>query len=238
MTIKEKSIKILWAGSGGICAFEGCWERLCRREAKDVAPYPLGEMAHICGDKPGSLRYDASQAEEERNDPENLILLCPNHHTIVDRKENESIYTVDKLREMKNKHEEWVLQRLSQVSIENKIDVACAFMPLLEENKQSWEQYGPKSELAQKQPYNEAVYAMWLSERLSVIVPNNRNMRAVLEAHKNLFNANELKPITTFLMHVRSYERWVVQEGGDYATVKRFPVEFDELMRGLADECD
>ena len=69
MTIKEKSIKILWAGSGGICAFEGCWERLCRREAKDVAPYPLGEMAHICGDKKGSLRYNASQAEEERIGP-------------------------------------------------------------------------------------------------------------------------------------------------------------------------
>ena len=235
MAIKEKSIKVLWAASGGICAFEGCWERLCRREAKDVAPYPLGEMAHICGDKKGSLRYDASQAEEERNDPKNLILLCPNHHTIVDRKENESIYTVDKLRKMKAEHEEWVLQRLSQVPMESKMDVARAFMPLLEENRRSWEQYGPGSELAQNNPHSEEVHAIWASERLSIIVPNNRKMKAILDEHIALFNASEQAHIITFLMHMRSYEKWV-QEGGDYATVTPFPIEFDELMRGLADE--
>jgi len=52
-------------------------------------------MAHICGDKPGANRHDAGQTDAERDDYQNLILLCPTHHTLIDRKENESVYTVD-----------------------------------------------------------------------------------------------------------------------------------------------
>ncbi len=107
-------------------------------------------------------------------------------------------------------------------------------LPLLEENRQSWAQYGPRSALALSQPYNEAAHAVWVSERLSVIVPNNRKMAAELEAHRGLFETGELATITAFLLHVRSYEQWV-QDVIPYSAVKRFPVGFDDLMRGLAD---
>ena len=94
MPISEKSIKILWTASGGRCAFPDCWERLCYHEAEEAAPHTLGEMAHIRGEKPGANRHDPDQTALQRNDYQNLILLCPTHHTRIDRKENEAIFPV------------------------------------------------------------------------------------------------------------------------------------------------
>lgn len=234
MAITQKSIKILWSASGGRCAFPGCWERLCYHEAKEAAPYTLGEMAHICGDRPGANRHDASQTDAERDDYQNLILLCPTHHTMIDRKENEAVHTVVVLHAMKANHEARVLERLDQDFMPTKAEVARSIIPLLEENRQSWAQYGPLSELALKQPHNEAAHAVWMSERLSVIVPNNRKIAAELDAHRALFDPGEQANIAAFLMHVRSYEQWV-QEAIPYAAVKGFPMDFDAMVRALAD---
>ena len=234
MAITQKSVKILWSAAGGRCAFAGCWERLCYHEAEDAAPFTLGEMAHICGDKPGANRHDASQTDSQRDDYQNLILLCPTHHTLIDRKENETVYTVEILHAMKAEHEARVLERLDQDPMPTKQDIALAILPLLEENRQSWAQYGPISELARTQPHNESAYAVWMSERLSVIVPNNRKIAVQIEEHRSLFDAGEQGVVTAFLLHVRSYEQWV-EDAIPYAAVKRFPVEFDDLIRGLAD---
>ncbi|MFB2596131.1 HNH endonuclease [Paracoccus sp. p4-l81] len=234
MAITPKSVKILWSAAGGRCAFAGCWERLCYHEAEDAAPYTLGEMAHICGDKPGANRHDEGQTDSQRDDYQNLILLCPTHHTLIDRKENEAVYTVEILHSMKAEHESRVLERLDQDAMPTKHDIARAILPLLEENRQSWAKYGPLSELARTQPHNESAHAVWMSERLSVIVPNNRNIAAQLKERRSLFDAGEQGMITAFLLHVRSYEQWV-QDAIPYAAVKRFPVEFDDLIRGLAD---
>lgn len=234
MVISQKSIKILWSAAGGRCAFPECWERLCYHEAEQVAPYTLGEMAHICGDKPEANRHDPNQTDAERNDYRNLILLCPTHHTLIDRKENEAVYTVAALHAMKDAHESRVLERLDKAPFPTKADLARKILPLLEQNRQSWAQYGPLSELARSQPHNEAAHAVWESERLSVIVPNNRKIETQLAQHKGLFNAGEQAVIAAFLMHARSYEQWV-EDAIPYAAVKRFPVEFDDLIRGLAD---
>ena len=94
MAITDKSIKILWAAAGGRCAFTDCWERLAFHDVGNMAPYTLGEMAHICGEKRGSNRHDPKQTDVERDHYQNLILLCPTHHTLIDRKENESTFSV------------------------------------------------------------------------------------------------------------------------------------------------
>lgn len=234
MAITQRSIKLLWSAAGGRCAFPACRERLCITDAAEAAPYTLGEMAHICGDKPGANRHDASQTDAERDDYLNLILLCPTHHALIDRKENEASFTADGLRAMKAEHEAWVLTCLDQDPMPTKETIARSILPLLEENRQSWSYYGPSSELARTQPNNEEAHAVWLSERLSVIVPNNRKIAVQLDLHRGLFNAGEHSAVAAFLMHVRSYEQWVKNEI-PYAAVRRFPTEFDDLIRGFAD---
>jgi len=102
----RRTLKILFALSGNTCAFTGCEEKLTDPEWKQVK----ADICHICGRNPGSARYDAAMTEEERWDFANLILLCPNHHRLVDRLEPDN-YSVELLTKMKQRHESRSLDR-------------------------------------------------------------------------------------------------------------------------------
>lgn len=233
MSITERSIKILWAAAGGRCAFPNCSQQLCFGEAGEFAPFTLGEMAHICGEKPGSNRHNPAQTPRDRDDYLNLILLCPNHHTLIDRKENEEMYSVGVLRQMKVTHEEAIITRLASSNKPNRIETAKLIAPLLAENYRVWSLYGPRSELAKRNPHSDAAYAVWVSERLSVIVPNNRQICELLTDMKVHYDVSEQSIVSSFLIHARSYERWVNDEVS-YEAVLRFPNAFAELIEGIA----
>lgn len=106
--ISQGTIKVLWGKSGGKCA-------KCRRaiilEKDESNFYHIAKQAHIAGLNPGSARYDSDMTDEERNSVNNIILLCPTCHEIID--ENRDEYTVSKLKEIKKEHEEWVDEQLT-----------------------------------------------------------------------------------------------------------------------------
>lgn len=234
MKISERSIKILWSAAGGRCSFENCWTRLCFPDSGDFGAQVIGEMAHIKGAKPTSNRYDPEQTEAARHDYLNLFLVCPTCHTRIDHKENEARFSVRVLEEMKKEHEARVLSLLERNSILSKAHLAKEILMYLEENRHSWAQFGPTSELARKHPFDQNAHNVWLNERLSVIVPNNRRINRLLDKHKSLFDAKDMQTIFAFLIHFRTYEQWVHGEV-QYNVVKRFPLEFDELIRAHAD---
>lgn len=234
MAITQKSTKILWAEAAGRCSFADCWQRLCSRDAGDAAHYTIGEMAHIRGDRPGSNRHDPSQPETERDDYSNLILLCPTHHRLIDRKENEALYTAEILHEMKAAHEAKASERLDIDDNPTRIGVARKILVLLTENRASWAQYGPCSEIARREPNNEEVHAVWLSERLSIIAPNNRKISDTVAVNRNLFMPAEQAAISSFLIHARSYDRWI-QDEIHYSAVARFPADFETMIKEAAD---
>jgi hypothetical protein len=93
------AVKTLFAESRNICFFTRCEERLTNPEWKQVN----GEVAHIKGERPGSARYDANQPDTERQGHNNLMLLCPRHHKLIDRLEPGE-FTVDRLTEMREMH--------------------------------------------------------------------------------------------------------------------------------------
>ncbi len=93
-----KTIKKLFAVSGNACAFTDCNQKLSL-ENGDI----IGEICHIKGKKQGSPRYDKNQSDEERHSTNNLILLCPTHHKIIDK--DPETYPVERIRNMKLNHE-------------------------------------------------------------------------------------------------------------------------------------
>lgn len=234
MTITNKSIKLLWSNAAGICSFSDCTEKLSVEQAAEVAPYTLGEMAHIKGNKPGSNRYDQSQSNTERDSYENLILLCPTHHTLIDKKESEAVYPVDFLLEMKNQHESFILNRLGVGNFKNTDQLKAAISIYMSENHQAWEQYGPLSDNARRNPNNVKVHALWTSARLSTIIPNNREVVTLLRENRELFLRIEQRIISKFITHVESYEAWV-NDDIPYQAVLRFPTDFEELVFGEED---
>lgn len=234
MSISPKAIKILWTAAAGRCAFPDCRMKLAIYEAGEFAPYTLGQMAHICGEKPDASRHDPGQTPQERDDYQNLILLCPTHHVLIDRPENEEKFSVAMLHEMKGTHEAYINSKLDAAPFETKSAVAREIMPFLAENHQVWLQYGPLSELARKNPHNAAAHAVWMSERLSTIVPNNRRIEEILSDNIKMFSPDEQATISKFMLHTRSYEQWV-QDEMSYEGVIRFPEDFETLIKEHAD---
>ena len=97
--ISNEVMRLLYAHSGNRCAYPNCHAPIFEEDGLLTA-----ECCHIKAFSPGCPRYDAAQTDEERNSGENLILLCTRHHRIVDA--DEQTYTVDLLREYKQKHEQ------------------------------------------------------------------------------------------------------------------------------------
>jgi nucleoside phosphorylase len=91
-------IKRLFAASGGRCAFPQCPTNLMPDSGVQLA-----EVAHISAASPGGPRFDPTQADEERHSVDNLILLCPTHHALIDSAPAQ--YNVAAVREMKVAHE-------------------------------------------------------------------------------------------------------------------------------------
>ena len=88
------TIKRLFAMSGCRCAFPDC-ETLVVLESGEI----IGEICHIKARNARGSRYDPDQSEAERQGYDNLLLLCPTHHKIIDAQP--AAYTVEVLHDMK-----------------------------------------------------------------------------------------------------------------------------------------
>ncbi|MFW9257403.1 HNH endonuclease [Nostoc sp. CALU 546] len=108
-------VKTLWGRSGNRCAF-------CKIELTPIgSKSTLGEMAHIVAKSPKGPRGQSNLTSEQRDECSNLILLCPTHHTLIDSNPEE--WKVEKLKQIKAEHENWVSSQLENGRIYiNKID--------------------------------------------------------------------------------------------------------------------
>lgn len=88
-----QTVKRLFACSGNVCAFDGCTQALV------VGVTVVGDICHICAASPGGPRFDLGQSDEERASYENLVLLCPTHHRVIDT--DPTTYTVELIKQLK-----------------------------------------------------------------------------------------------------------------------------------------
>jgi hypothetical protein len=100
-TISQKEQKKLHAKSGNRCAMPDCTNVLI-----DTNGIIIGENAHIYGENPESARYDATKEEKFVNSEKNMIFICRNCHKKIDT--DIITYTLDRLFDIKAKHEEFV----------------------------------------------------------------------------------------------------------------------------------
>lgn len=101
--IPQKEVKALFMLSGGVCAFPGCGKRLIEPGTDTDDAAILAEMAHIIGDSRQGPRGDSAMSDEDRDKHTNLILVCGDHHKLID--DRPRTYSVPVMRQMKDDHE-------------------------------------------------------------------------------------------------------------------------------------
>lgn len=107
MAITDKTRKLLWGRSGSRCAL--CRQPLVVTRGESGTDTLIGEECHIVGRSPIGPRA-APETTVDPDQVDNLILLCSNHHKLVDDRPEE--YTVERLHTMKRDHDAWVAAAL------------------------------------------------------------------------------------------------------------------------------
>jgi len=95
--------------AGGRCEFEGCNEYLLKDDLTQIE-FNNQQYAHIIADSPKGPRGQEDSSEHAL-DVNNIILLCPKHHHLVDTQPEK--FSKEMLMEMKLKHEARVQYLLS-----------------------------------------------------------------------------------------------------------------------------
>lgn len=97
--------------SGNQCAFSGCTKQLTVEAPTGGDAVILGEAAHIAGEQPKAARFVNTMTDDERNHYNNLIYLCGDHHTQIDKQE--AHFTIADLLQRKKEHETKVRDALN-----------------------------------------------------------------------------------------------------------------------------
>jgi len=102
--IPEKVKIRLWGKAAGRCQYDGCNTPLWL-DSLTKAEFNTAYIAHIIADKPEGPRGDAALSEKLKADITNLMLMCDEHHRLIDREKVKN-HPVERLLKMKRKHEE------------------------------------------------------------------------------------------------------------------------------------
>lgn len=221
LAIQAIDIKILWGRAGGRCSEPSCKEDLTA--ILETGSYTVGEMAHVIGSKPNAARGIPEGGSDKY---ENLILLCPTHHTHID-KAPKGTYPADLLHNWKKTHEDLISNAGKAKKYESFALLRFAVARLLSSNKAVFNSVGPLSPAAQSDPTSN-VFAIWELRRLDRILPNNREILNIIDANTDLIEDFAIiNAIEKFRIHADSYERHTYQRLDSY---ELFPAEFSEFF--------
>lgn len=95
LTAKLK--KMVATMSGYRCSFPDCNQKLLLDQASFI-----GEIASIESIHPHGPRFSQDNEDDKLFDIQNYLLLCPNHHRVIDRQPE--IYTAEWLRKVREEH--------------------------------------------------------------------------------------------------------------------------------------
>jgi len=198
--VQHRVVLRLVGAAGGWCEKPDCptgflWHALPDGDAVRVA-----EVAHIVAASDAGPRGDAEAPDEELLAFDNLILLCPTCHTIIDGSPEH--YPVETVRGWKADHEGRLHALLGVQVYETRAEARARLMLWLAENRAVWELYGPDS----PNSADLETAGSWQREVQEVVMPNNTRISALVEANVHLLSENEPAVFGLFEAHRRGLE--------------------------------
>ena len=216
----------LFAQSAGHCQRPECRQPLFLGDGNTTVHY--GEVAHIIAASPTGPRGNASPSIAVAS-YENLILLCPTCHTIIDKAPE--AYPVSLVREWKRQHARRLAEAFGAVEYPDRASARHAIEPALGENRAIFDHYGPHNPYRMDPESEDA--AVWQRKVRSTVLPNNRKVLLVLDANRRHLSTEEKKVVEAFRLHVDDLEaRHLGVEGAVRGC--RFPQRMNAVLSGDA----
>ena len=214
----------LFAASAGYCQNPACHSELFVDAAGQS--FHIAEMAHICAANDGGSRANPDLSEEERGAFDNLVLLCANCHTKVDKAP--TAFPDKMIQGWKREHANKLQGLFGATKFTNRAAARQAVEPFLAENHKIFVQYGPHVEAAQNPESGAA--EQWKRKMLTRILPNSRRMLAILDANRALLREDEKATLEQFRQHIDDLEAFHIE--GVKQDASRFPDAFANIFEG------
>ena len=214
----------LWSDAAGRCQNPECVQGLFHDAGAKFVH--VGEMAHVLAANEDGPRGKADVSAEELGAYENLILLCANCHTIVDKAPED--YPVDRLLEWKQRHRQRIDEVFGTVEYPTREAARLGLEPLLEHNRAVFDAFGPHNDYSDNPESEQA--DVWKRKMLSMILPNNRQALRLLDVNRKHLSTSERQVLELFRQHVDDLEAKHIGHTGDVAS--RFPAGMESILLG------
>jgi 5-methylcytosine-specific restriction endonuclease McrA len=224
MPIDERVKRLLLCRSGGYCQNPGCNAYIFAL-FKDGSITSIEQLAHVIAKAPNGPRGHSAGPLSQKDEYENLIVLCPNCHTLVDKAPKQ--YPVATLMRWKRDHEARLDSLFNVPTCESRYQLSLYVHDRLRRNKAIFDTYGPQSSAADK-PISDAAQA-WKVNVLETIIPNNRSVRLALEKNLHLLSDSEKDVFQKFVLHQEAFE-YNHLTGDKNSTAPLFPLEMNSLL--------
>ena len=186
----------LFSHSGGFCQNPSCDKLLFPEEHPENIH--IAEMAHIFSCADNGPRAKPELTADERGAYENIILLCANCHTEIDKAPEK--YDDAIVARWKRDHWQKITAALGVVKFSCRNELWDCIEPLLAENRAIHRAFGPDLDYRHNPEAAEAT--AWQARVRISIIPNSNRTLAILNANRHLLTADEVDTISDFKVHV------------------------------------
>lgn len=226
MSIGTKTKRLLLARSGGFCANPSCHADLYPIfDNKEITN--IEELAHIIEQSADGPRGDNELDLEERDDFENIILLCPTCHRKVDKFPDS--YPTSTIRNWKHTHEEKIKSLFNAPKFDSRNGTRKELEKFLITNKAVFDAFGPYSKKAEEN-YLETEL-VWEQKSINTIIPNNRKIQAIIETNYEYLTSAEKSIFEEWKLHKESFE-FNKLSGDRTSSLVIYPESFNSILNG------
>lgn len=213
----------LFAASAGYCQNPGCANELfIDASGKSIH---VAEMAHVFSAADGGPRTNPNLSQEERGAFENLIMLCANCHTMVDKAP--AAFSDNMMLNWKREHANKLQALFGAVKYGDRASARQAVEPLLIQNHAIFNQYGPHIGAANNP--ESGASEQWKRKMLLRLLPNNRRILAIIDANLHLLGSDEREVLEKFRQHIDDLEAFHIE--GINEDASRFPADFANMLK-------
>ncbi|MGE1081318.1 hypothetical protein ACQJ0O_03615 [Pseudomonas shirazensis] len=214
--------KRLFASSGNYCQNPACANELFIDAAgKSIH---IAEMAHVFAANNNGPRARPELSKAERGSFENLVVLCANCHTMVDKAPK--AYPDDMMLRWKREHASKLQQLFGAVAFTDRASARAVIEPILIENHTIFKKYGPHIEDAANPESGAA--ERWKRKMLTRIIPNSRRVLSILDTNRSLLNVEERFVLEEFRQHIDDLESFHIE--GQMEDASRFPADMAKIL--------
>lgn len=215
----------LFSKASGHCQRPECLENLFPAEMG--GDKHIAEMAHVIPHGKKGPRHE--KRPEEKFDPDiydNLILLCPTCHTIIDK--DPDAFPRDLLLGWKQDHFASLASKQGIRAYENRGGARDAVAARLAENKAIWEKFAPVDGSAFEYDPEAEASQLWLHRMRSIVLPNHYRLQSIIEVNLEHATVEEQRAFAEYKEHVRGLaQRHICGEAGNAI---RFPTEMEDIF--------